>query len=55
MLDFGIAEMIPLAKRGHARGSIHIKWMDSHIKRVHVDVRGAANVLIPRWFRYVSG
>jgi hypothetical protein len=46
MLDFEIAETIPLAKWGHARpheecvreeyyeahGSIHIKWMDSRIK-----------------------
>jgi hypothetical protein len=51
MLDFKIAETIPLGKRGHAgpheecvreecyeaRGSIHIKWMESRIERVLVD------------------
>jgi hypothetical protein len=51
MLDFEIAETIPLEKQGHAgpreecvreecykaHGSIHIKWTDSRIKRVHAD------------------
>jgi hypothetical protein len=62
LLDFEIAEMIPLAKRRHAgprkecvweecsqaRESIHIKWTDLRIERVHADG------LIPWWFRYVS-
>jgi hypothetical protein len=66
MLDFEIAEMIPLAKQRHvgpreecvreecsqARESIHIKWTDLRIKRLHADGRGAANGLVPRWFRY---
>jgi hypothetical protein len=61
MLDFEIAEMIPLAKRRHvgqheecdreefsqACESIHIKWTDSHIKRVLADGRGGANGLMP--------
>jgi hypothetical protein len=68
MLDFEIAETIPLAKQRHtgphekcvreecsqARESIRIKWTDLCIKRVLADGRGAANGLIPRWFRYVS-
>jgi hypothetical protein len=51
MLDFEIAETTPLAKRRHvgpceecvqeecpqARGSIHMKRMDSRIKRVLAD------------------
>jgi hypothetical protein len=54
MLDFEIAKMILLAKRGHAGpheecvreesyeacGSIHIKWMDSNNERVLADIRG---------------
>jgi hypothetical protein len=61
MLDFEIIEMIPLAKRKHARPHedcvqeecsqarelIHIKWTDSRIKRVLADRRGAANGLVP--------
>jgi hypothetical protein len=68
LLDFEIAEMIPLAKRRHegpreecvreecsqARESSYIKWMDSRIKRILGDVRGATTGLIPRWFKYVS-
>jgi hypothetical protein len=60
MLDFDIAEMIPLGKRVYvgpreecireecytACGSIHIKWMDSCIERVRANGRGAANGLI---------
>jgi hypothetical protein len=59
MLDFEIAEMILLTKRRHvgpcedcvreecsqAHESIHIKWTDSHIERVHTDGLGAANGL----------
>jgi hypothetical protein len=54
--DFEIVETIPLAKGRHvgprekcvreecsqAHESIHIKWTDSHIKWVLVDIRGAA-------------
>jgi hypothetical protein len=68
LLDFEIAEMIPLAKRRHAISpkecvrkecsqaceSIHIKWTDSCIERVLADGRGAATGLVPRWFRYIS-
>jgi hypothetical protein len=68
MLLFEIAETIPLAKRRHvrphedcvreecsqARESIHIEWTDSHIERVLANSRGAANGLIPWWFRHVS-
>jgi hypothetical protein len=68
MFDFEIAEMIPLAKRRYAgpreecvreecyeaRGSIHIKWTDSRFERVLANDQGAANGLVPRWFRYVS-
>jgi hypothetical protein len=68
MLDFGIAEMILLAKRRHvgphekcvreecsqARESIHMKWTDLRIERVLADGRGATNGLVLRWFRYIS-
>jgi hypothetical protein len=61
MLHFKIAEMISLAKRRHvgshedcvqeectqAHESIHIKWIDSRIKRVLPDGRGATNGFIP--------
>jgi hypothetical protein len=61
LLDFAIAEMIPLAKRRHAGPheecvreecsqaceSSYIKLMDSHIERVLGDVRGATTGLIP--------
>jgi hypothetical protein len=60
LLDFEIAEMIPLAKQRHAGPcgvfareecsqaceSIHIKWMDLHIKRVLAGGRGASTGLI---------
>jgi hypothetical protein len=68
MLEFEIADMIPLVELGHAgpreecvreecyeaRESIHVKWMDSRIERVLADSLGAANRRISRWFRYVS-
>jgi hypothetical protein len=68
LLDFEIAEMIPLAKRRHAgpcegcvreecsqaHESIHIKWTNSHIERVLANGRGAATGLVPQWFKYVS-
>jgi hypothetical protein len=68
MLEFEIAETIPLAEWGHAvprkecvreecyeaRKSIHIKWMDSSIEQVHTDSRGAANECVSWWFKYVS-
>jgi hypothetical protein len=60
LLDFEIAETIPLAKRRHAgpreecvreecsqaHESSYIKWMDSCIERVLGDVRGAATRLV---------
>jgi hypothetical protein len=68
MLDFEIAETIPLGKRRHAgpheecvreecsqsHESIHIKWMDSRIERVLADSREATNGLVSRWFIHVS-
>jgi hypothetical protein len=68
LLDFEIAQTIPLAKRRHtrpreecvreecsqARESRYIKWTDSRIERVLGDIRGAATGLVPRWFRYIS-
>jgi hypothetical protein len=61
LLDFEIAEMIPLVKRRHAgpceecvqeecsqaSESSYIKWMDSRIERVLGDVRGVATRLVP--------
>jgi hypothetical protein len=68
LLDFEIAEIIPLAKRRHAvpceecvqeeclqaYESSYIKWTDSYIEQVLGDVRGAATGLVSRWFRYIS-
>jgi hypothetical protein len=68
LLDFKIAETILLTKQrqvgphegcvrkecSHAHESIHMKWTDSRIEQVLVDVRGVATGLVPRWFRYVS-
>jgi hypothetical protein len=61
LLDFEIAEMIPLAKPRHAgpheecireecsqdRESIHIKWTDLRIEQILADGRGAATGLVP--------
>jgi hypothetical protein len=36
-----------LLECSQARESIHIKWIDLHMERVHADGRGAATGLIP--------
>jgi hypothetical protein len=53
LLNFKIIETIH-EECSQAHESIHIKWMDSCIERVHADGRGAATGLVPRWFIYVS-